>query len=327
MRKYSIRRSVCGLLLVVWAFASLPDRVSAAFAYQPRDLVLGLRQSGAASELVVNVGPASQFAGLSAGQTIPITNLSRAHLDAAFGNLDGLTWSISGDVAAAEDPNLPLNTLWVTRPRQESDTPSVPWVRRSSFNQGSVASRITGIAQGALNFSSVRPDGPDNTTVAVVIAAGDANAYSTFIGALGNFGGAFQGNVENTTPAGFVTGGRSARSDLYELKPGTGPGTYLGCFNLGPDGDLSFTAPGEEPPLPPPPSVTRVQRAGQVTTLSFSSVSGAHYRLRLTDAAGLSAPVTNWATGTETLTGTGTELSLTDTAPEAARFYRIEATR
>jgi hypothetical protein len=56
-------------------------------------------------------------------------------------------------------------------------------------------------------------------------------------------------------------------------------------------------------------------------------VSGAHYRLRLTDAAGLSAPVTNWATGTETLTGTGTELSLTDTAPEAARFYRIEATR
>ena len=38
------------------------DAVAQTFSYTPRDLLLGFRQAGATSELVVNLGPVSSFA-------------------------------------------------------------------------------------------------------------------------------------------------------------------------------------------------------------------------------------------------------------------------
>jgi hypothetical protein len=66
-------------------------------------------------------------------------------------------------------------------------------------------------------------------------------SYSLNIGANGDFAGTFQGNIENTTPAGFLTNGAPVRSDFYQLKPGSGSGTYLGYFQLGNNGSMTFT--------------------------------------------------------------------------------------
>ena len=57
----------------------------------------------------------------------------------------------------------------------------------------------------------------------------------------GNFN-AFQGNIENTLSSTFVTGGSNARSELYQMAPGSGNGTFLGYFELTPGGSLSFVA-------------------------------------------------------------------------------------
>ena len=66
----------------------------------------------------------------------------------------------------------------------------------------------------------------------------------------------------------------------------TPPGRYLGFFEFKPDGTLTFNTTA---PLPAQPSITSVVRNGDVTTVSFTTVSGLTYRLRHTDTAGLTA--------------------------------------
>lgn len=92
-----------------------------------------------------------------------------------------------------------------------------------------------------------------------------------------------------------------SRSDLYELPPGTTaagtlnqPGRHLGYFELLPDGILSFPTVSAVVPVP---QITGIQRDGAVMTLSFPSVTGATYRLRATDSAGLWAPASTWSVG------------------------------
>ena len=59
--------------------------------------------------------------------------------------------------------------------------------------------------------------------------------------AIGNLQGTFQGSIENDTGLSFI-GGAVSRSDLYELRPGSGDpaGAYVGSFELLANGDLIF---------------------------------------------------------------------------------------
>jgi hypothetical protein len=52
----------------------------------------------------------------------------------------------------------------------------------------------------------------------------------------------FQGNVENTTPSTFTSGGSPSISDFYALVPASGSGNYLGYFSLTTSGALTFNA-------------------------------------------------------------------------------------
>src|SRR5262245_59642484 len=110
--------------------------VRASFEYVGRELLVGFRQAGAASEVVANVGAVSNYAGLQPGTTIVITNLSSALLRASFPNLNNLNWSVTACVRTNTDPTYPLQTLWVTRARQALGTPANPWLRQSQFSQG-----------------------------------------------------------------------------------------------------------------------------------------------------------------------------------------------
>jgi len=318
-----------GLAVVLGGFPLLHGALQAApFLYSPGDLVLAFRQSGNASDYVVNIGKATNFASLPAGATLVVTNLSVAQLNSAFPSLNGLQWS----VAAANRPPLlsgfPLQTIWAVAPRLDASVQSAPWLRKGQFVQGTAAGQIDAVGVNAASASSGQVAGPDNTATGVVIPTSSELALAPAIGDSGNYAGAFQGNVEAFTPETFDSDpGSVSRSDLYELIPGTSadgtlntPGRYLGYFELKSDGTLTFNT-GATPP--PSPNITAILRENDITTVSFSTVATASYRLRASGALG--TPVSSWPVVSGPVSGTGAILSLQDTNSAANRFFAIEA--
>lgn len=305
---------------------------AAPFLYAPGDLVLAFRQSGSASDLVVNLGKVTQFNALPPGSSIAITQLDATQLGAAFPSLNGLHWS----VAAANRPpvlaDFPVQTLWVTAPRLEPAVASSAWLRKGTFVQGTAASQVDSIGASAAAASSGLPAGPGNTASLVTIATSSDFSVSPLLGDAGDYSGTFQGSVESRTADDFDGDPSNvSRADLYELLPGTSaggtlntPGRFLGFFELKPDGSLAFKT-GETAPVTSP-DITAINRNGAVTTVSFTTVAGATYQLRATGLDGLATPTSSWSAGA-TIQGTGAVVSLQDNSAEAVRFFAIEARR
>ena len=65
-----------------------------------------------------------------------------------------------------------------------------------------------------------------------------------------------------------------------------------------------------------------LSRARDVTTVSFTGIRGAHYRLRHTTT--LTSTVTGWTAGTEVVMGTGGVVTLTLSGTAAAQFFATE---
>jgi hypothetical protein len=199
---------------------------------------------------------------------------------------------------------------------------SSPWVRQSSGAQAPNSTKIASIAVNAAGYSEVQPVGPNNTATAVVVESGNSQSYGIQMGPNGNYGGSFQGKVENLTPDSFVS---PVRSDLYELRPGSGAGTYLGYFQLNPDGTMTFTAAGGSTVTPPAPTAS-IARSNAINLISFTTTNGASYQLRYTNEAGLTSPVTNWTQKAGVVIGNGLIQSINDDpSPDPVRFYVIEA--
>jgi hypothetical protein len=317
-----------------WAVAGLAwvatgqALVAAPFLYTPGDLVLTFRQLGNASDYVVNVGRASTFSSAAPGAVIPIANLSVTQLNSAFPSLNGLKWSVGGANRPPLDPAFPAQTLWVTAPRSDADIVAVPWQRKGQFVQGNIGSQIDGIGANASLSSNLLPGGPDNTATGVVIPTSAPYAVGPVLGDPANYAGNFQGNVEVVTADDFSTDAtRASRSDLYELQPGTSaagtlnqPGRHLGTFEFKNDGTLTFTAAS---PTVAAPRITQITRLGDVTTVAFTTVAGATYKLRSTDATGLASPVSQWTSGSSVV-GDGGSKTLQESSAGDVRFFAIE---
>jgi hypothetical protein len=309
--------------LMLTAAVAASQSVQAGFQYQPRSLVVGLRQSGGSSELVVNAGAISNLTSLASGSSITITSLTTDQLNSAFADLNDVSWSAAADVRLIDDPTYAYNTIWVTRPRSVFGSQTAPWIRKGETTLGNAAAKMDGIAGGAVNYGTTIANGADNTSTGIIIPAGlQPYAYSYFIGANGNYLSAFQGNVETATPSDFSTAGQPVRADFYELQPGTGSGTYLGYFEFSPSGVLTYTA-GPSSVVIPPPNIVSIDRTGNVNTITFSTVTGGNYTLRYSDD--LTAPLANWTAVGSSTPGDGTNKSLTDTTTNTQRFYIISA--
>src|SRR5262245_39151214 len=91
------------------------------FVYVARDLLLGIRQTGAVNDFVVNLGSSSNYFNAASGSTLTITNFSAQQLQTAFGTLDSLIWSVSGGVRIGDGggPSSPNGTLWLTHARTD----------------------------------------------------------------------------------------------------------------------------------------------------------------------------------------------------------------
>jgi hypothetical protein len=221
------------------------------FAVDPADLLLGMRKNGEAVDLVVNIGSRTNYSQAVPGHTFAVTNFSRAQLDAAFPDIGGARFSITGCVRDG-DPNpdsIPIQTLWVTRPRASLGTEARAWNRSSENALGPAASRIRAIGLNAENYSRSQLAGPNNTATVTLVPSASALAYGVQAGN-GNLSGSFQGNIEVAVPAGFSDQSSPLRADLFEVRPGSGPGTHLGFFEFRGDGTLWFTAAGGSPAVP-----------------------------------------------------------------------------
>lgn len=319
-----------------WASAALMAVTTASlhaapFVYAPGDLVLTLRQSGAASDLVVNLGPATAFSTLAAGSTLALARVDPALVTATFPSLNGLTWHVAGANRPPLIDVFPIQTLWVTAPRLDPGEPATPWLRKGQSVQGNAGSQIDAVGKTAASYSSLAPAGPGNTATAVAIPLTSPFTLGPVLGPSTDFVANFQGSVAQLTAEDFdADPGNVSRADLFELLPGSTaagtlnkPGRALGVFEFRPDGTLSFTAATAEVPRL---QIAGIQRVGDTSSITFPSVAGATYRLRSTDAAGLSTPISAWAAGASSA-GNGSSLTLQDSNASDERFYAIEVVR
>ena len=324
-----LRRHV--LLAVTLVALGASPIAAAPFLYNPGDLVLTLRQSGNASDLVVNLGAAAAYSAQAAGTTVTITSLTSDLLTGTFPSLNNLSFAVSGANRPPLVAAFPIQTLWVTAPRLEVDQPAEPWLRKGQSVQGNAGSQIDAMGKTAVSYSSLTPAGPANTATAVAIPLTSPFNLGPIFGASSDYVGNFQGSVAQTTAEDFDSDASNvARADLFELLPGTTatgtinqPGRLLGTFEFKPDGTLTFTAGA---PSIPQPQISGITREGDISRITFGTVTGATYRLRSTGAGGLGSPIATWNSG-PSVAGTGSAASLQDSSTSDVRFYAVEIVR
>jgi hypothetical protein len=296
----------------------------AGFQYNGRDVVIGFRQDGGSAELAINAGQVSTFYSLPNGTTITISNASYFLFTNAFPDFNNLHFAVSADVRTTGDATYPFETLWVLNPREDINTQSNPWARRSEYQQANTASKIDGIANGAVNYGGSVPTSDVNTNYGVVLPPGNAiYSYSTFIGN-GNYKNTFPGIAECSTDGGFMDEGLPVRADFYQLVPGSGSGTYLGYFEFNTNGVLTFTA-GAAAVVIPQPTITSIVRSGTTNIVSFTTVSGGNYSLRVTNGLGLTSPMSTWPVSGSPIPGDGTTKSLNDVTTAPFNLYGVSA--
>ncbi len=335
------RRIVPLSLLAVLTFSGQAN--AQFFSATKGDLIAGFRKSSpyqGSYELVVKLGSVTNFLALPAGTTIPINNYTPTQLSAAFSDYNNLQWSVFSRVNGGPGTiwsGYYLNTIWFTLPRFAVSTQTTPPPRASFGSQGPVVGNINSIADNAALFSSSQGGtNANNSAVLVRELVGNQYAFSQFIQdplypSVGDFGGNLAaGNAENTTPASFTS---AVVSDLYQSVPlnyndpttGTsdGPAYWVGYFTLKSDGTMTFTRASAVVTPPPAPTITSIARTNTTSYISFTTTNGGFtYSLYYTNAAGLTASVTNWP-HSATVTGDGSIKTLNDTTTDAIRFYSI----
>ena len=329
-------KSLFGRAVLILTFCAGAGLARAQFTYndgigQNGDLLVCFRPASGSYDLVVDCGSVSAFTNLTVGQKIAITNYySPSQLK--YTGTNNLYWSA---MASARPPG----NIWVTRPRASLNTQSVPWPCKNSSTEGTAASQIDSIGDDASQIAAGgNPNGtsPANGNTFVVEPEGSSvggsfNSYSVQIGANGNLAGNFWGDastksLEQSTSASFTTAGQPVRADFYQLLSVSNglPATYLGYFELSPNGVLTYTA-GPSPKTLTAPQIVSYVHKGTTNTISFTTVSGGTYTLRGTNSAGLGTAVTNWPAIGSSLAGDGLTDSLVEVITNSSRLYTITA--
>jgi hypothetical protein len=241
------------------------------FTYNNEDLLLGFNSPGVSTnDLVVDIGPASQYASATGPVTISGVYFTSQQLTDAGLSLNNLYFSVFGDISPGNPGT--ANTLWVTSPRATFGVRTTPWAAQTSTQLATSRSQIESIAGGAqlISFYNTLP-ARDNTASAVIVPSAfnqsseSAISYTVGIGSGGNLAGNFgsNNNITQSTPATFTS---SVQSDLYKMVPGSS-GSYLGYFQLDPSGAFTFT------PVPEPTALSIIG-AGIMALTVFRRIKG-----------------------------------------------------
>ena len=281
-----------------------------AFDYKEKDLMLVFRKEGF-KDVEFNLGSVTNFLGKADGTMITVTNWDLALVqDTYFGSLDDVKFLLVS--ATATDDS--LWRVWLTDGDTSTNVPTdISGSRMSALRSkieyvGNQAEALT----GTNNIQSYVPDSSDPSSYTYIASEGGRLDAATV-------GGAAPVPVEGINPA--TNRFFELRISNASTKP---PARLIGTFGLSAAGVLKFTAGAPEMPLIPS-HIESIARAGNQNTVSFTTISGATYRLRYTSVLG--PLVTAWTILPTTVAGDGSVKTLADTTTDAQRFYAVEAFR
>ena len=288
--------------------------------YAVGDVLICFRKGN--NDMVVDAGQVSALTnGVVPNQRIPITGYTGTQL-AAVGT-DGVSWSAFtwlGD-----------NSLFVTKARTSLDDQTIPWQAKSGSAQSGTVASMEAIPPGALDqlhllvypvstktavVEQDNSDGNPNYTDGLSYNDALAGSYG------GNFDGNFVGNPENTTLNNFSTSGSVVRSDFYKMTPtfGYALGTWLGYFELSPNGTMTYVAYPSTKPV-----IKSSVRSGNTTTITYTAGLYGVYTLRGTNSLNSGTARTNWPAIATLTSGDTATHTITDSTTDAVRFYTITA--
>jgi hypothetical protein len=311
-----------GLTVLLASFAAGELMAGTLSNYASGDVLLCFRNGS--SDLVVDVGQLSTLTNLTANARYTISTYTTAQLTTVGtgGNnpvgLNGTSWS-----AFSWTPD---NTLFVTRPRATTGTPTLPWYDAGSQAQNGAAIRMANVPTGATNnlaydanntsTAILEPDSSSTYFTGLSYHTAEAGSYG------GNFNGTFQGNPENTTPGSFSTGGTVQQSDFYQMTPNNGfiRGKYLGYFELNTNGVMTYVAYPSTTPV-----IQSISRSGNQTTINYTTGLYGTYTLRSNTSLTSGTPLLSWASVATLSTGDTATHAITFTDNNAASFYTITA--
>lgn len=311
-----------GMMLLLASFATGQVRAGNLNSYATSDVLICFRKPGA-NDLVVDAGPIATFTNAAPNQRITISQYAGNQL--ALVGTNAVSWSAF--TWQADD------TLFITKPRLAAsvNTQTTPWQSKTSANQHNTAVRMSTIPVGAKDNLAFDPV---NTVTAVVEEDNSVSnpnypngvSYRDSIfgsGAAANFYTTFQGVPENTTLNNFTTAGNVVRSDFYQLTPtgGSASGKFLGYFELNTNGVMSYVAyPTATPTVP---IITSISRAGDTTTIGYTTGVSGTYTLRGTNSAGLTSPRINWPAISVLTSGDNLGHTVNHTSSASESFYSI----
>jgi len=233
------------LFVTCTAGAFLSGTAQGAVSSTTGDLILAFRSNNntTAINLEVDLGPATSFLSVPAGQTIQL-NLGGAYYgstgglsdkdlqiqygdgstDSSWNSRSDLVWSVAGTNGAAGG-----DTLYATFPGSANN-------RASSSTQSTPANRIT------TEYSTLSGQASLTSPQAAAISSSQSGSYSVQIrnGNPGTFSKDYN-YFTPTTETGVVSSG-TATSAFYALPAGSGAATDLGTFALGSNGTFTYTA-------------------------------------------------------------------------------------
>lgn len=249
-------------------------------SYSIGDVLLCFRiasGAGAANDLVVDAGPVSTFVSGTNNQRFPITQYAGNQL--ALVGTNSVIWSAFGWYDDSVSPVSSQWDLFISKPRTSPYAKTTPWTAQSSNGQQLPAGQMSEVPPGAaanlgyvgakgLNTASAIVEPDDTTGNSTSYPQGEC--YDYVVGPNFDFQGEWEGNVEITAPANFITAGKVIRSDFYQMSPsdtGTGLTTWLGYFEFNTNGAMTFVA---KPAAP------------TVTTLAASALTATNAQLNAT---------------------------------------------
>jgi len=301
-------------------------------SYSVGDVLLCFRKSGGTNDMVVDLGPVSTFTNATAGQRIAITQYNGNQL-ATIGT-NNLIWSVFTWFNSTVTPAGIQWTLFASNPRTSLNAQSDPVEVGTQTAQHQAANYMVPVPKGAYDNYITSNYSTLNTSTAVLEPDNDGSSsyktgqsYSYAITSPDgyfNFGDAYQGFPENTTPNNFTTAGTVERSDFYWLLPGnpfTTSGTFLGYFELNTNGVMTYVAyPIAAPTVP---VIQSFSRTNNISYIKFTTGPSGTYTLRGTNNL-TGTPGTNWPAITST-PGSGSVSTLQDTTSVSGKFYIITA--
>ena len=269
-----IQMSHCKTALLALASVALLTPVVRGATITPNmgDVILGFRATASGSQgetanLEVDLGPVSQFYGLTPGQTIALPTLSVLDISATYGanwiTRSDLFWGAIATAGRASayvsgSVNVPVGTLWATAPNC-----AAAWNKGSSFAQKNASSAIeAAFVAGSPLYGATSTANSTGATVIGATVPGSWKAQD--MKTAGTSFGYFNPSIDNYEGTNIVV------SQLYELQPGTGAGTHLGDLILTASG-LSFQAAS---PLTIVASNLTVQASGDCTATTDAEAVG-----------------------------------------------------